>query len=78
MGGIVIDEGAEVFALGGIEGLDGLEDLDGEALEVLNAVEVAIVGALGGGDAFLGGGDLAVAGLDLGVCFDDFAGDEVE
>jgi hypothetical protein len=77
LGGIVVNDGSEIFAAGGVEGLDRLQDFDGEALEVLNAVEVASVRLLGSGDAFLCGGDLAVAGLDLGVGFDDFAGHEV-
>ena len=52
---------------------------DRQALGVADAVEVAVVRLLGGGDAFLGDGDLPSGGrLDLRVGLDDFAGHQVE
>ena len=77
LGRVVIDDGPQILAAGGVEGLDRLQHFDRQALDVANALEVPFVRLLGGGDALLGDGDLPLAGLDLRMGFDDFAGDEV-
>jgi len=78
LGGVVVGDGADVFAADLKEGLNGLEDFDGQALTALDADGIVFEGIVSEFDERAGSFDLLLAQLYLDVRLGDFAGDLIE
>ena len=75
---VVVDDSAQVLALGGIECLNRLKNFDWQTLNVLNTFSISAIRLLRCIDSLLGESYLTPARLYLGMGFHDFTSNDIQ